>query len=180
MKKNLSSLNTTVANIEEETKVITLGCRLNYYESDLIANNAKICNQKNTVIINTCAVTNEAERQSKQTIRKMKRLNPYSKIIATGCAVQLKPSEFLKMNEVDQIVGNEHKIKKEIFSKHSSSKKIFSDIMEVTNNDTPIIIIIIIIKMIQFITISIRIIFVIMIIVVIIIQPFHTEWVRTG
>ena len=140
MKKNTSSLNTSIATVKEETKVITLGCRLNYYESDIILNNAKRFKQKNTVIINTCAVTNEAERQSKQTIRKMRKLNPNSKIIATGCAVQLKPSEFLKMIEVDQVVGNEHKIKKEIFSKHSNSKDIVSDIMNVTNNDTPIII----------------------------------------
>ena len=66
MKKNTSSLNTSIATVEEETKVITLGCRLNYYESDIILNNAKRFKQKNTVIINTCAVTNEAERQSKQ------------------------------------------------------------------------------------------------------------------
>jgi len=74
--------------------VITLGCRLNAYESDVMAGHAKDAGLSNTVIINTCAVTNAAVADSRNAIRKARRQRPDAKIIVTGCAAQIKPDEF--------------------------------------------------------------------------------------
>jgi threonylcarbamoyladenosine tRNA methylthiotransferase MtaB len=95
--------------------VITLGCRLNTYESEVIRREAKAAGldmlDGGAVIINTCAVTGEAERQARQAIRKARRDNPQARIIVTGCAAQTNPAQFEAMNEVDLILGNEEKLK---------------------------------------------------------------------
>jgi threonylcarbamoyladenosine tRNA methylthiotransferase MtaB len=95
--------------------VITLGCRLNTYESEVIRHEAKAAGldmlDGGAVIINTCAVTGEAERQARQAIRKARRDNPQARIIVTGCAAQTNPAQFEAMNEVDLILGNEEKLK---------------------------------------------------------------------
>ena len=91
-------------------KVITLGCRLNAYESDVMAGHARDAGVENAVFINSCAVTNEAVRQSRQAARKAKRDNPEAKIIVTGCAAQINPAEFADMPEVDLVIGNEEKM----------------------------------------------------------------------
>ena len=70
-------------------KVVTLGCRINTYESEVIKE--KLAQHDDVVVINTCAVTSEAERQCRQTIRKLKRENPNSTLIVAGCAAQLNP-----------------------------------------------------------------------------------------
>ncbi len=93
-----------------QPKIITLGCRLNAYESDVMASHARDAGLKNAVFINTCAVTNEAVRQSRQTARKARRDNPDAKIIVTGCAAQINPDEFANMPEVDLVIGNEEKM----------------------------------------------------------------------
>ena len=87
-----------------------MGCRLNAYESDVMAGHAKDAGIENVVFINTCAVTNEAVRQSRYEIRKAKRRNPDAKIIVTGCAVQIDPETFAAMEEVDAVIGNEEKM----------------------------------------------------------------------
>ncbi|MBL4603318.1 MAG: hypothetical protein JKY84_11270, partial [Emcibacteraceae bacterium] len=92
------------------TKVITFGCRLNTYESEVIKSHAASAGLDNTVIFNTCAVTAEATRQAKQSIRRARRNNPDAKIIVTGCAAQIDPKQFSDMEEVDQILGNEEKL----------------------------------------------------------------------
>ena len=99
--------------------VITLGCRLNTYESEVIRREAKAAGLDalagGAVIINTCAVTGEAERQARQAIRKARRDNPEARIIVTGCAAQTNPAQFEKMDEVDLILGNEEKMKSQSY-----------------------------------------------------------------
>lgn len=89
--------------------VLTLGCRLNTVESEAMRQSAQAAGHKNTIIINTCAVTGEAVRQARQTIRKAKRDNPGAKIVVTGCAAQIEPETFAAMGEVDLVLGNEAK-----------------------------------------------------------------------
>ena len=90
-----------------KVKVITFGCRLNTYESEVIKTHASNAGLDDTVIFNTCAVTAEATRQAKQSIRRAKRDNPDAKLIVTGCAAQIDAKQFSDMEEVDQILGNE-------------------------------------------------------------------------
>ncbi len=90
--------------------VITLGCRLNTFESEVIRDGARAAGLTGAVIINTCAVTAEAERQARQTIRRVRRERPAARIIVTGCAAQLNPDAFAAMEEVDRVVGNAEKL----------------------------------------------------------------------
>ncbi len=94
----------------ENPQIITLGCRLNAYESDVMVGHARDADLENVVFINTCAVTNEAVRQSRQAIRKARRDNPGAHIIVTGCAAQIDPQAFIAMPEVDRVIGNEEKM----------------------------------------------------------------------
>ena len=98
-----------------EPTIITLGCRLNAYESEVMRRHAREAGLDNAVIVNTCAVTNEAVRNAAQTIRRLRRENPHARIIVTGCAAQIEPERFADMPEVDHIVGNGEKMKAETF-----------------------------------------------------------------
>ena len=98
-----------------KTRVITFGCRLNSYESSVISSNAQAYNDQDRIVINTCAVTAEAERQARQAIRKARREQPKAKIIVTGCAAQITPELYAGMPEVDVVVGNREKLNPEIF-----------------------------------------------------------------
>ena len=91
-------------------KVITFGCRLNSYESEIIKDIIKQAKLKNVAIFNTCAVTEEAEQQTMQAIRKFKREHPSIKIIVTGCAAQLNSQKYLSMPEVDRVIANDQKL----------------------------------------------------------------------
>ena len=95
--------------------VVTFGCRLNTYESEVMKREAKSAGldelKGGAVIFNTCAVTSEAVRQAKQSIRKARRENPDARIIVTGCAAQTDPAAFTDMAEVDLVLGNEEKLK---------------------------------------------------------------------
>ena len=91
-------------------EVITLGCRLNAYESDVALGHARDAGLSDTVIINTCAVTNEAVRQSRQAIRRAKKDRPEAKVVVTGCAAQIDPKAFAAMPEVDRVIGNAEKM----------------------------------------------------------------------
>jgi len=102
-----------------EPIVVTFGCRLNAYESEVMRSHAVSAGRTNAIIVNTCAVTKEAERQGRQAIRRLRRENPNAEIIATGCAVQLNPTSYSSMDSVDQTIGNEQKMKVESFS-HSN------------------------------------------------------------
>src|SRR5438309_12060631 len=92
------------------TDVVTFGCRLNAYESEVIRENAQKAGLENAIIFNTCAVTAEAERQARQAIRKYRRENPQEKSIVTGCAAQINPDSFAQMPEADQTLGNMDKM----------------------------------------------------------------------
>jgi threonylcarbamoyladenosine tRNA methylthiotransferase MtaB len=97
-------------------QIITFGCRLNAYESEAIRTHAKAAGLENAVIVNTCAVTAEAVRQSRQAIRKARRSNSNAKIIVTGCAAQIEPATFSAMPEVDLVLGNSEKLRSESYA----------------------------------------------------------------
>ena len=119
-------------------KVITLGCRINTYESEVIKE--KLAHLDNIVIINTCAVTGEAERQCRQTIRKLAKENPDSKIIVTGCAAQIAPQKFAAMPEVDLVLGNKEKSEiEQILTQPICEKTIVGDIFDYSGHDNYLI-----------------------------------------
>ncbi len=99
-----------------EPVVITLGCRLNAYESEVMRRNATAAGLENAVIVNTCSVTAEAVRQASQTIRRLRREQPQATIIVTGCAAQIEPQRFAAMAEVDQVIGNTEKLAARTFA----------------------------------------------------------------
>ena len=90
--------------------IITFGCRLNTYESQVMRGEAEKAGLNNAVLVNTCAVTAEAVRQAKQAIRRARRDNPHARIIVTGCAAQTEAAAFAEMDEVDAVLGNEEKL----------------------------------------------------------------------
>ena len=94
-------------------EIITFGCRLNAFESEVIAREAENAGLTDTIVINSCAVTNEAVAQARQSIRRLKRERPEVRIVVTGCAAQIKPEMFAAMAEVDRVVGNDDKMRGE-------------------------------------------------------------------
>ncbi len=102
--------------MSNKAEVLTFGCRLNAYESEVMQNHADSAGLTDVVIVNTCAVTAEATRQARQSIRKMKREHPDKKIIVTGCAAQVDPAQFAEMDEVSSVLGNQEKLEAKSFS----------------------------------------------------------------
>jgi threonylcarbamoyladenosine tRNA methylthiotransferase MtaB len=96
-------------------KVLTFGCRLNSYESEVMKKQAQEAGLENAILVNTCAVTNEAVRQARQQIRRAKRDNPDAQIIVTGCAAQTESLSFAEMGEVDLVLGNDDKLNAESY-----------------------------------------------------------------
>jgi len=90
--------------------VVTFGCRLNAFESEVIRREAAGAGLADTIVVNTCAVTNEAVAQARQQIRKLKRARPQARIVVTGCAAQTQGSMFAAMAEVDRVLGNDDKM----------------------------------------------------------------------
>ena len=111
-----------------ENQVITFGCRLNIFESEIIKNNLEASNKKNSLIFNSCAVTSEAERKLGQAIRKYHKKFPEKEIIVTGCAAQLHPEKYINMPEVSKVIGNKEKI--DIASYQDNKNILVSDIMQ--------------------------------------------------
>lgn len=112
--------------------VVTFGCRLNTYESQVMKDLATQAGLTNTFIINTCAVTAEAERQARQHIRKLRREHPDANIIVTGCASQIAPEKYAAMPEVTQVIGNEEKMKLSSYQSNPLLERVIvNDIMEV-------------------------------------------------
>ncbi|GGE51971.1 tRNA (N(6)-L-threonylcarbamoyladenosine(37)-C(2))-methylthiotransferase MtaB [Actibacterium pelagium] len=97
-------------------KFTTLGCRLNAYETEAMKELAEQHGVDNAVVVNTCAVTSEAVRKSKQEIRKLRRDHPDAKVIVTGCAAQTEPATFSAMAEVDLVIGNTEKMQPETWA----------------------------------------------------------------
>ncbi len=123
-----------------EPQVKTFGCRLNFYESEVMRDHAKNAGLEDAIIFNTCAVTKEAERQARQAIRRARRENPDAKIIVTGCASQINPEGYGAMEEIDQIIGNDLKLKAESWgSEHEHARILVNDIMSVTETASHLI-----------------------------------------
>ena len=111
--------------------ILTFGCRLNAFESQVMRQHAEAAGLSDTVIVNTCAVTAEAERQARQAIRKARRERPDARIIVTGCAAQLDPARFAAMPEVDRVLGNREKLQAESFAADNAERIAVDDIMTV-------------------------------------------------
>jgi threonylcarbamoyladenosine tRNA methylthiotransferase MtaB len=97
-------------------EIVTMGCRLNTYESEAMRAQAEAAGHADLVIVNTCAVTAEATRQARQSIRRLARENPHRRIVVTGCAAQIEPERFAALPGVAQVVGNGDKLKAETWS----------------------------------------------------------------
>jgi threonylcarbamoyladenosine tRNA methylthiotransferase MtaB len=97
-------------------EIVTFGCRLNAFESDIIRRAAGEAGLGDTIIVNTCAVTAEAERQARQAIRRARRENPAARIIVTGCAATLSPARYAALPEVDLVLDNEAKLRAESYA----------------------------------------------------------------
>lgn len=100
-----------------KSHTMTFGCRLNTYESGLIEKTLSRVAPLNTVVVNTCAVTAEAERQAKQAIRRLKREKPDVFVVVTGCSAQLEPQQFADMPEVGLVLGNREKLSEDLLQK---------------------------------------------------------------
>ena len=111
--------------------VITFGCRLNTYESEVMRGHAVAAGHTDTVIVNTCAVTAEAGRQARQAIRRARRDRPDARIVVTGCAAQIDPDSFAVMPEVDQVLGNAEKMHRESWMSGNAGRVAVNDIMAV-------------------------------------------------
>jgi threonylcarbamoyladenosine tRNA methylthiotransferase MtaB len=96
--------------LDPSNQVITFGCRLNTYETEVIKQKLAEAGASDTVVFNTCAVTSEAERQAQQAIRRMRRQFPDKKIVVTGCAAQVNPQKYAEMPEVSMVLGNQEKL----------------------------------------------------------------------
>ena len=110
--------------MDKKKILINLGCRLNIYEGEIIKNHLSNNNIKNITVINSCAVTAEAEKKVAYEIRKAKRTNPENKIIVTGCAAQIDPKKYHTLKEVDLVLGNKEKLLSDVWSKLNFSKPI--------------------------------------------------------
>ncbi len=118
--------------------VVTFGCRLNAAESEVIRREAERAGLSDTVVVNTCAVTAEAVRQARQTIRALRRERPQANIVVTGCAAQTEPQTFIAMAAADRVLGNAEKLSaaawtqaREAFAFDAAPKAIVNDIMAV-------------------------------------------------
>ena len=114
-----------------ETEVVTFGCRLNAYESEVMKGHARAAGLNDAVILNSCAVTAEAERQLRQAIRRTRRERPGAQIIVTGCAAQISPETYAAMPEVDRVVGNREKLEPGSWLPQGQPRVAVNDIMAV-------------------------------------------------
>ena len=112
----------------DDVDIVTFGCRLNAFESEVIRDSARTARLTNAVVINTCAVTAEAQRQARQAIRRARRERPSAQIVVTGCAAQLEPEAFAAMPEVDRVLGNREKLSPTNFMPDAPALKV-NDIM---------------------------------------------------
>jgi threonylcarbamoyladenosine tRNA methylthiotransferase MtaB len=124
-------------------EIVTFGCRLNAFESEVILREAESAGLSDTIVINSCAVTNEAVAQARQSIRRLKRERPEARIVVTGCAAQTQAEMFAGMDEVDRVLGNDEKMRGQAwrdtraafdagFGIAQSEKIAVADIMQVT------------------------------------------------
>jgi threonylcarbamoyladenosine tRNA methylthiotransferase MtaB len=126
--------------------IVTFGCRLNAFESEVIRREADGAGLSNTIVINSCAVTNEAVAQARQSIRRLKRERPDTRIVVTGCAAQTQAEMFADMAEVDRVVGNGDKMRgnawdaaRVAFDTGATDKVAVTDIMSVKEMAPPLL-----------------------------------------
>ena len=125
---------------KSKSNIISLGCRLNIYEGEVIKSLTKKYNINDYTIINSCAVTNEAEKKVSYEIRKARRLNPSKKIIVTGCAAQINPEKYAQMPEVYLVLGNNEKIKEHVWKNiQYINQDLVDDIFKVSSTQNHII-----------------------------------------
>lgn len=110
-------------------EIVTFGCRLNAFESEIMRDHAAAAGLERAVIFNTCAVTVEAERQARQAIRRVRRADPEARIIVTGCAAQIDPARYAAMPEVDRVIGNAEKLEAASFLPSDTTPIAVNDIM---------------------------------------------------
>ena len=110
--------------MDKKNSLINLGCRLNIYEGEIIKNHLNDNDIRNVTVINSCAVTAEAEKKVAYEIRKAKRINPENKIIVTGCAAQINPKKYQTIEEVDLVLGNKEKLLPGVWNNLNFSKPI--------------------------------------------------------
>ena len=125
------TLNAPQIDASSSNQIVTFGCRVNIYESEVIRENLKKAGVENAIVFNTCAVTSEAERQARQAIRKARRENPDKRIIVTGCGAQINPEKYRDMPEVNNVLGNQEKLEHKNFIRLEQAEKVIvNDIME--------------------------------------------------
>jgi len=117
--------------MSNEPRILTFGCRLNAFESEVMRGHARAAGLRDVVIVNTCAVTAEAERQARQAIRRARRDHPEAQIVVTGCAAQIDPGRYAGMPEVDRVLGNEEKLRAESFLPGANAAVAVDEIMTV-------------------------------------------------
>ncbi len=110
--------------MNKKNSLINLGCRLNIYEGEIIKDHLNNNNLKNVTVINSCAVTAEAEKKVAYEIRKAKKNNPKNKIIVTGCAAQINPKKYATIKEVDLVLGNKEKLISNVWNNLNFEKSI--------------------------------------------------------
>ena len=115
--------------MKRSPQIVTFGCRLNAYESEVIRGALSESGVEDMVVVNTCSVTKEAERQARQAIRRARRDNPAAEIVVTGCAAQIDPGAYAAMPEVDRVLGNIEKLEAKSYA--SAAPILVNDIMSV-------------------------------------------------
>ncbi len=110
--------------MDKKNSLINLGCRLNIYEGEIIKDHLNNNNIKNVTVINSCAVTAEAEKKVAYEIRKAKKNNPKNKIVVTGCAAQINPKKYDTIKEVDLVLGNKEKLISNVWNNLNFAKSI--------------------------------------------------------
>ena len=116
-----------------EVEVVTFGCRLNSFESEVMRRHALAAALTDTVIVHTCTVTAEADRQARQTIRRLRRERPEARIVVTGCGVQVATAAYEAMPEIDHLIGNAEKLRPETWAglEAAAPRRQVADIMAV-------------------------------------------------
>ncbi len=122
---------------QSAVEVVNFGCRVNLVEGEALRRAALAQGRKNLVIVNSCAVTAEAARQARQTIRRLKREAPEREIIVTGCAAQIDPDSFAAMPEVARVLGNGEKTQEAAFAEAQKSRVAVGDIFARKAADLP-------------------------------------------
>ncbi|MCP5431729.1 MAG: tRNA (N(6)-L-threonylcarbamoyladenosine(37)-C(2))-methylthiotransferase MtaB [Alphaproteobacteria bacterium] len=130
-------MNAPLAPAAPNVRVLTFGCRLNTLESEVMRRAAEEAGLRETILVNSCAVTGEAMRQARQAIRKARRESPHARIVVTGCGAQTSPESFAAMAEVDRVLGNAEKLDAAVYVRlaHEDAPRVLAgDIMSVREN----------------------------------------------